>query len=787
MSTTTLTVTGMTCAGCAGSVTRAVGALPGAQEPVVNLALERLDVAGVDAAEAGEAIRRAGFGVRLGEATFKITGMTCANCAGRVEKALRAAPGVVNAEVNIATDTAHASFAPEMTTPEALADVIGEAGYTAHLPEATGPSTADQEEARAARRDRIELIAATLLTAPLVLQMGFMMAGTGLHLPVWAEVALATPVQFWIGRRFYLAAWRALKARSGNMDQLVVTGTSAAYFYSLWQVLTLGNAAAGQLYFEGAAVVITLVLLGKVIEARAKRSASAALRSLMTLRPDHATVLRAGEEVTLPIGQVMRGDILILRPGERAPVDGTITRGTSELDESLVTGESMPVTRTKGDPVVAGAINGSGLLRLRAERIGADTTLARIARMVEQAQVGKAPIQRLVDRISAVFVPAVLVFSLAVFGLWMLVSGDVEQALTASVSVLVIACPCALGLATPTALVAGTGAAAQAGIVIRDIATLERARGISVVAFDKTGTLTEGRPVVTDISAFDGSDEDILRLAATAQQGSEHPLGRAILTHARDAGLKLPAVAEANATIGAGIEAMSEGHALRVGRADYAAASATTEQHQIAAEMAARGQTVVWIGRDGQAMGLIALADQPRAEAKAAIDALHARGVKTLLLTGDNAATAKAIASTLGLDDIRADLHPGDKAEIIAALEQDGQRVAMVGDGINDTPALAAASLGIAMGSGTDAAMEVAGVTLLRINPALVADALSIAEATGRKIKQNLGFAFVYNVICLPIAAFGLLSPALAGAAMALSSLSVVSNALLLKRWRARA
>ncbi|TVQ33001.1 MAG: copper-translocating P-type ATPase [Geminicoccaceae bacterium] len=781
-----LPVTGMTCAGCARRVETALQAVPGVDEASVNVALERADVRfdpqRSDPQALIRAIQATGFGVRETSLRLPIRGMTCAGCAGRIEQALQKVPGVIDASVNLALERADVRVLADGPAAGTLIGAIRAAGYD--VPE-EGVGTAAAPRDDTGRQDLIELAIAAVLTLPLVVQKVAMIAGFGLHLPVWSELLLAAPVQFWIGRRYYKAAWRGLRARSGNMDQLVALGTTTAFLYSTWLVLTLGDAAHGLLYFEASAVIITLVLAGKVMESRAKRSASAALRELMALRPQRAVVLRAGKEVEVGIDEVGIGDMVVVRPGERLPVDGRIVRGESELDESLLTGESVPVVRRVGDEVVAGAINGQGLLRLRAERIGQDTTLARIAELVARAQTGKAPIQRLVDRVSGIFVPAVLVLAaLTLLGWWSL-AGDFGAGLIAAVSVLVIACPCALGLATPTALVAGTGAAAKAGILIRDIQALERAHRVDLVVFDKTGTLTRGTPSVRDVQPVAGSDADtLLRLAASAQRGSEHVLGRAVVQAAEAVGLELAEPLNFRATVGEGIEATVDGRVIRVGRAGFALA--TVERSAEAERLEAEGATVVWVSADGAGLGLLAIADEVRPEAKAAVARLHRQGVRTVLLTGDNQRTADHVAALLGIDEVVAEVRPDGKAAFVQARVGEGKRVAVVGDGVNDAPALAAADVGIAMGSGADVALETAGVTLMRPVVGLVPAALEVARATWRKIRQNLFWAFIYNVIGLPIAAMGMLSPTYAGAAMALSSVSVVTNALLLKRWRPR-
>ncbi len=783
-------VTGMTCAGCAGRVEKAVAAQPGVLDASINLALEKLDVTydpeQSSAQSLVDTVRMAGYGVREAQAIVAVSKMTCASCAGRVEKALNALSGVLSAEVNLALENVAVHYIPGQITPDDIAQGITGAGYPSKV--STGITDDREAEVQAGlRQDMRQLILAAILTVPLIAQMFIMLAGGGFRLPVYLELALATPVQFYIGRRFYLAAWHALRARAGNMDQLVVVGTSAAYFYSLWLVLTLHEAAAGHLYFEASAVVITLILAGKVLEARAKRSASSALRALMALRPDSAVVLRAGIEAEVAISEVLIGDVIIIKPGERLPVDGEIIRGESELDESLITGESMPVLRTKGDSVVAGAINGSGLLRVRAQKIGQDTTLSKIATMVERAQTGKAPIQKLVDRVSSIFVPVVLVISGLTFAGWLFSGAAFEVALASAIAVLVIACPCALGLATPTALVAGTGVGARHGILIRDIEALERAKSIDTVVFDKTGTLTMGKPKIVEMQSFGISEDEMLTIAASAQMGSEHPLGVAMVAAGKARKLPLLAPTTFKAKIGAGIVATLGDAQILVGRQAFATSDASEKMKNTARLMAEKGQTVVWVVRNGDILGLVGMADTPRPQSGAAIVALKAKGIRTMLLTGDNAQTAANIATALGIDEVKSEMRPEDKVAEIKALVADGRHVAMVGDGVNDAPALAVADLGIAMGGGADVALETAGFVLMRPDPMLVVAALDIAKATSHKIRQNLFWAFVYNMIGIPIAALGFLNPALAGAAMAFSSVSVVSNSLLLKRWQPEA
>lgn len=716
-----------------------------------------------------------------------ISGMTCATCALRVERALGAVPGVVRAEVNLATNRAAVAGSAGALRPADLVAAVRRAGYEAEL--LTGDVERDREiaaaEARRMQEESRRLAIAVALSAPLLAQ------ALGVMLPGWLQLALATPVQFFIGARFYVSAWKALRARMGNMELLVALGTSAAYFYSLY--LLLARAPGTPLYFDSAAVVIALVTVGKWLEARAKRSTTAQIKALMSLRPERARVERSGQEIEIPANAVAVGDVVVVRPGERIAVDGTVITGTSEVDESLLTGESLPVGKAPGDRVTGGSINGGGLLRIETTAVGDQSTLSRIIALVEGAQAGKAPVQRLVDRVAAVFVPIVVAFALAAFLAWWLLAGDFAAGLIAAVSVLVIACPCALGLATPTALVVGTGVAARAGILIRDAEALERAHRLDTLVLDKTGTLTEGMPKVTDVVPNGIAERELMRLAAAAQGGSEHPLARAVLARAREAdagldGAGLP-LEDFQSHAGMGLTARVGGRRLAIGNRrlmlnhgiDIAAGEPA------ASRLEAEGRTVMWIAAlDPRPawLGSIGVADPIRPEAGPAVRHLEAIGIHTVLLTGDNERTAAAVAERLGIRRVLAGVLPAEKAAEIRRLQAEGRQVGMVGDGVNDAPALAAADVGFAMGTGADVAMQTAGVTLMRGDPRLVADAIAVSRATYRKIRQGLFWALIYNIIGLPAAAFGILSPVIAGAAMALSSVSVVSNALLLRRWR---
>ena len=755
-----------------------------------------------------------------------IGGMTCASCVMRVEKALKKVPGVQEATVNLATESARIALAPgqEAAAVDALVRrAVRNAGYEPRAAEAA----IDAEDA-SPWAGFAPVAIGLLLSAPLVLPMLGDLFGAHWMLPAWAQFLLATPVQFIFGARFYKAGWHAAKALTGNMDLLVALGTSAGWGLSMWLWLTAHEGHTPHLYFEASAVVVTLVLLGKWLEARAKRQTTAAIRALHGLRPEVAHWLGKGGEVDVPIAEVLVGDRLVVRPGERIPVDGQVLEGETQVDESMLTGEPLPVPRGLGAALTGGSINGEGRIVMQVTAVGAETVLARIIRLVEDAQAAKAPIQRLVDQVSAVFVPAVLAVALVTLAGWLWAGAGLEAALIHAVAVMVIACPCALGLATPAAIMAGTGVAAKHGILIKDAQALELAHQVDTVAFDKTGTLTVGQPQLTVFHVeHSGATEDadeaaLLQAVASVQSGSEHPLARAVVQAAQARGLTVLSPDAVRAVPGRGTEGEVQGRSYRVGslrwmeelgvqlgplaeraaalQQDGATVSVLVERttdglsgarppEAANAPLGGSEDTAVpSVGAHDVARALLAFGDAPKPGAREALAALKALGLRTVMVSGDNRGAAQAMARRLGLDpdagEVLAEVLPGDKAAAVAGLQKGGHTVAMVGDGVNDAPALAAADVGMAMGNGTDVAMHAAGITLMRGDPLLVAAALDISRRTVAKIRQNLFWAFAYNVAGIPLAALGYLNPVVAGAAMALSSVSVMTNALLLKRWK---
>jgi Cu+-exporting ATPase len=746
-----------------------------------------------------------------------IDGMTCASCVMRVEKALKKVPGVQQASVNLATESARVRYAPSAGIDAQLRRAVRNAGYAPRaaqqvLPENLSPWAGF-----------LPVAIGLLLSAPLVLPMLGDVFGRHWMLPAWQQFLLATPVQFILGARFYKAGWHSLKAGSGNMDLLVAVGTSAGWGLSVWLWLHAEAGSMPHLYFEASAVVVTLVLLGKWLEMRARQQTTAAIRALHALRPAVAHVLQpGGAELDLPVAEVLVGDRLVVRPGERIPMDGRLAQGHTQVDESMLTGEPLPVSRQPGDRLTGGSINGDGRVVLEVTAVGSETVLAHIIRLVEDAQAAKAPVQRLVDRVSAVFVPVVLVIALATLLGWLWAGAGVETALIHAVAVLVIACPCALGLATPAAIMAGTGVAAKNGILIKDAQALELAHQVDTVAFDKTGTLTVGRPRLlaflvpprspaargslppegaftpwggpAALKTESASDEAAqLAVAASLQSGSEHPLARAVVAAAQERGMAVVPPEALRAVAGRGSEGEVDGRSYRLGSLRWMQALGVDlgplapEAARWQGEGATLSALVEYTPHGLQLRALMAFADEPKPEAKQALAALRARGIRVLMISGDNRGAALAMGARLGLaaDEVMAEVLPGDKAAAVAQLKREGI-VSMVGDGVNDAPALAAADVGMAMGTGTDVAMHAAGITLMRGDLALVGGALDISHRTVMKIRQNLFWAFAYNVAGIPLAALGILSPVVAGAAMALSSVSVISNALLLKRWKLR-
>ncbi|WP_075791312.1 heavy metal translocating P-type ATPase [Massilia putida] len=781
-------VDGMTCASCVSRVEKALNAVPGVESASVNPATEKATVHAaptVTFEALSQAVEKAGYDVPGEQISLSISGMTCASCVARLEKVLGKVPGVTEASVNLATEKAQirASGVPV----DVLIAAVQRAGYDANVVVAGAPVPA----AARGLPTWWPVAVSALLSVPLVAPMLGMLFGSDWMLPGWLQLLLATPVQFWLGARFYKAGWKALRAGSGNMDLLVAIGTSAAYGLSVYLlVMQTGHGAAHHLYFESSAVVITLILLGKWLEARAKHQTVTALRALESLRSTVAIVRRDGRDSEVPVATVRVGDTVIVRPGDRVPVDGVVIEGNSHLDESLLTGESLPVSKAVGDPVTGGAVNADGLLVLRATAVGGATMLSQIIKLVEDAQAVKAPIQRLVDKVSAVFVPVVLLISMVTLLGWGLWTGDWQQALLNAVAVQVIACPCALGLATPTSIMAGTGAAAKYGILIKDAEALETAHAVTTVAFDKTGTLTEGKPAVVAVEAADRPDSELLALARAVQQYSDHPLAKAVEVAALAIGAELRPASAAKALPGRGVQADVQGTTVYLGnkRLMEEIGVPVTSMETVARNHEDQGRTVSWLavqtGSGVRLAGLLAFGDTLKASAKAAVSRLEDMGVHSVMLTGDNRGSAQAVATAVGVGDFQAEVLPADKANVVTSLKRHGGKVAMVGDGINDAPALAAADVGIAMSTGTDVAMHTAGITLMRGDPALVADAIDISKKTYRKIQQNLVWAFLYNVIGIPLAALGYLNPVIAGAAMAFSSVSVVSNALLLRRWK---
>ena len=718
-----------------------------------------------------------------------IEGMTCASCVSRLEKALKKVPGVQDATVNLATESARITFAASDQAEAMLRRAVREAGYGVRETDLMSEAQDASPWAGFA-----PVAVALSLATPLVLPMLADLFGRHWMLPAWQQFLLATPVQFILGARFYRAGWHALKALTGNMDLLVAIGTSAGWGLSVWLWLSAESGSMPHLYFEASAVVISLVMLGKWLETRAKRQTTAAIRALHALRPALAhVILRSGEQTDVPVAELLVNDRVVVLPGERVPVDCVLTEGRTQVDESMLTGEPLPVTKAVDAALTGGSINGEGRIVMLVSAVGRDTVLSKIIGLVEDAQAAKAPIQRLVDKVSAVFVPVVLLIGLATLLGWSAMGEPLEVALIRAVAVLVIACPCALGLATPVAIMAGTGVAARAGILIKDAQALELAHSADTVAFDKTGTLTVGQPRLVAFVVAGGADESSqLCAAASLQSGSEHPLARAVVNAAKERGLEVLAPDDVHAAAGRGTEGKVAGAAYLIGSLRWvdelgvSLGGLAPEAERLQKEGATLSALLLRTSQGLELRALMAFADEPKQGARQALASLRSRGLRIMMISGDNHGAALAMGARLGLsaDEVMAEVLPGDKAAKVAQLKQGGHVVVMVGDGVNDAPALAAADIGMAMGTGTDVAMHAAGVTLMRGDVSLVEGALDISHRTVMKIRQNLFWAFAYNVAGIPLAALGYLNPVLAGAAMALSSVSVMANALLLKRWR---
>ncbi len=800
-------VTGMTCATCAGTIADSLNELEGVVKADVNLATERASVTfdpeKVDVAKMRRAVEDAGYGVIMNELTLSIGGMSCASCVNTVEESVGELDGVLSASVNLVTEKLTVRYDPQRVRVAQIKKAVLDAGY-----EVIEAQTLDLEKEmreKETRRQRTLLVLSLALAVPTMMVMLIMDFTDLWHhfLMDWGNLimfALATPVQFIAGYQFYIGAYKALRNRTANMDTLIAVGTSAAYFYSVAVIFAPGLVSMDHVYFDSSAMIVALILFGKYLEAKAKGSTSEAIKRLMGLQAKTARVVRDGQEIEMSVDDLDVGDVMIVRPGEKIPTDGVVVDGRSSVDESIITGESLPVSKEEGSEVIGATINGSGLLQVRATKVGKDTALAQIVKLVEDAQVAKAPIQRLADRVAAVFVPTVISIALVAFFLWYFVgvpafaSGEpaFTFSLTIFITVLVIACPCALGLATPTAIMVGTGKGAENGILIKGGDSLEIAGTVDTVVFDKTGTLTEGRPEVVEVLSFDASCPNMLSLVASVEVGSEHPLGEAIVRKAKADGLELSDIQDFEGMAGKGVKATVGGHSVVAGNRGLLEEMKVPlgERERDVVSLEEQGMTAVLILIDGRLCGAVGIADVLKPTSAEAVAELKRMGIEVVMITGDNRRTAQAIARKLGIDKVLAEVLPGEKAKEVSRLQSEGRKVAMVGDGINDAPALAQADVGMAIGSGTDVAVEAGDIVLIKDDPRDAVAAIQLSRQTMRKIRQNLFWAFGYNTAGIPVAAgvlypfLGiLLSPIIAAGAMAFSSVSVVSNAALLKRY----
>ena len=778
----TLPIDGMTCAACAARIEKNVAKLAGVESVNVNLASERARVVLNGSStwkDVIEKIEKSGYSVPTREVDLNITGMTCAACSARIEKVVGRIEAVQTASVNLASEKAHIVYLPGLIQEEDLIRAVEKAGYGATLAAETAAAEEKKRKEQAYHRDVLKFWGSVVLTLPLVIQMFVMLFGGSAFMPNWVSWILATPVQFYVGWRFYKGAYHSLRGGAANMDVLVALGTSVAYLYSA--VLTI--LGRPDVYFDSSATVVTLIFMGKLLESRAKAKSSSAIESLAKLGAKVAHVIRDGEEVDVEVEQLHVGDIVRVRPGEKVPSDGTILEGSSSIDESFLTGESMPVSKEQGDTVVGASVNQSGVFTMQIVKVGKDTALAQVIRLVDQAQGSKAPVQRLADKISGIFVPIVLGIALITLLLWGFIVGW-TAALIAAVAVLVIACPCSLGLATPTAIMVGTGLGAESGILIKGGEHLENAHKVTTLVLDKTGTVTVGKPSVTDVwVAPESSEDDMVRMAAALEAQSEHPLGAAVIAYAAKRQWAIPEAKDVQAIPGKGIIGTVNNMTVRVGNRRWLLETRITQfPDDILAQYENMGKTAVLVASENRLLGIIAMADTIKPDAEKTVRELISMGIDVWMITGDNERTASAVAASVGITKVMAGVMPEDKAGKVQELRKAGQVVAMVGDGINDAPALAAADIGIAMGTGADVALDAAGIALMHGNMHGVVEAIRLSKATMRKIRQNLFWAFFYNVLGIPLAALGILSPIIAGAAMAMSSVSVVSNSLLLRR-----